>query len=293
MSDYILRAIAADGGIRAFFANTKEMVQEAFEIHKTSPVVSAALGRTLTAAAIMGSMLKSESDIITISIRGDGPIGGITVTADSKARVKGYVFNSMVDIPLKANGKLDVSTALGEGNMNIIKDIGLKDPYVGQIPLVSGEIAEDLTYYYAKSEQVPSSIALGVLVDVDYSIKQSGGFFIQLMPDADIDIEMLEKNIAKLPPITTLLEEGKTGEEILEMVLSGYDVKILEKIETAYYCNCSRERVEKALISIGLLDLNQILKEDKKANLHCHFCNKEYLFDENDLSTIIESLYTE
>lgn len=286
--DYILRATAGEGSVRIFIANTKETVQKAFLHHKTSPVMSAALGRALTAAAIMGSMLKSDNDLITIRINGDGPGKGLIVTGDNKARVKGYPFNPIVDIPLKPNGKLDVQGALGEGNLTIIKDMGLKEPYVGQIPLVSGEIAEDLTYYFAKSEQTPSAVSLGVLVDRDYSIKQSGGFIIQVMPDANENIiNSLENKLATMKSFTTLLEEGNTIEDILNMLVGEFGLNILDKIPTSFYCNCSKERVEKALISIGKQELKNIIEEDKKATLHCHFCNKDYNFNEEDLINLL------
>ncbi len=279
--DYILRATAGEGSVRVFVATTKETVQKAFESHKTSPVISAALGRALTAVSIMGSMLKSESDLITIKINGDGPGKGLVVTGDSKARVKGYPLNPIVDIPLKANGKLDVQAALGEGSLVVIKDLGLKEPYVGQIPLVSGEIAEDLTYYFAKSEQTPSAVSLGVLVDRDYSIKQAGGFIIQVMPDADENIiSSLEEKLRTMKPLTTLLEEGNTPEDIANILLGDFSLNILDKIPVSFYCNCSKERVEKALISIGKEELENIIEEDKKATLHCHFCNKDYNFNE-------------
>ncbi len=286
--DYILRAIAGEGSVRVFIANTRETVQQAFLHHKTSPVMSAALGRALTAVSIMGSMLKADDDLVTIRINGDGPGKGLIVTGDSKARVKGYPFNPIVDIPLKPNGKLDVQGALGEGSLTIIKDMGLKEPYVGQIPLVSGEIAEDLTYYFAKSEQTPSAVSLGVLVDRDYSIKQAGGFIIQVMPDADENIiSSLENKLATMKSFTTLLEEGNTIENILDMLLGEFGVNILDKIPVKFYCNCSKERVEQALISIGKEELQNIIKEDKKATLHCHFCNKDYEFNEQDLINLL------
>lgn len=288
--DYILRATAGEGSVRVFVATTKETVQMAFESQKTSPVISAALGRALTAVSIMGSMLKSESDLITIKINGDGPGKGLVVTGDSQARVKGYPLNPIVDIPLKANGKLDVQAALGEGSLVVIKDLGLKEPYVGQIPLVSGEIAEDLTYYFAKSEQTPSAVSLGVLVDIDYSIKQAGGFIIQVMPDADENIiSSLEEKLRTMKPLTTLLEEGNTPEDIANILLGDFSLNILDKIPVSFYCNCSKERVEKALISIGKKELENIIEEDKKATLHCHFCNKDYNFNEQELKDLLKN----
>lgn len=290
MNDYIVRAIAGDGAIRAFAATTRDTVQKAREVHHTSPVASAALGRMLTAAAMMGTMLKGDKDLITLQVRGLGPLKGIVVSGDSKARVKGYVFNPNVEIPSKYPGKLDVGGAIGQGYMSVSKDIGLKEPYSGRIQLVSGEIAEDLTYYFAQSEQTPSAVGLGVLVDVDTSIKQAGGFLIQLMPDAPDDmISKLEEKLNTIPYVTNLLEDGKTPEEILTMILGDMDLKILDKVPTEFYCNCTKTRVEKALISIGKEELEKMIREDKKANLHCHFCNKEYSFTEEELEELLES----
>ena len=289
MDDYILRATAADGLIRAFAATTKNTVQTARTLHNTTPVASAALGRLLTAGAMMGTMLKGEKDLVTLQIKGDGPIEGLLVTADSKGRVKGYPFNPNVDIPPKSPIKLDVGGAVGKGHLTVIKDLGLKEPYVGKTELVSGEIAEDLTYYYAKSEQIPTAIALGVLVDTDTSIKAAGGFIIQLMPGATLEIAtMLEERITHLKYITELLDRGETPETILDAVLGDMDLEIIDKMPTEFYCDCSRERVEKALISIGEKDLKTILEEDKKAEISCHFCNKVYNFDEADLKKLLD-----
>lgn len=292
--DYILRATAGNSSVRAFAAITTETVQKAFEIHKTSPVMTAALGRSLTGAAIMGSMLKSETDLLTITVRGDGPGQGLVVTSDCKARVKGYVFNPNVDIPLKPNKKLDVQGALGEGSLTVVKDLGLKEPYVGQIPLVSGEIAEDLTYYFAKSEQIPSAVALGVLIDKDCSVKQAGGFVIQMMPDADEEIaDKIDNKLTELKPVTKMLDEGMSAEDILEEILGEFGVEVLDRIEVSYFCSCSRERVEKALLAVGKKELAKIIEEDKKANLHCHFCNKDYEFSEEELIKLLQrSFYT-
>lgn len=289
MDDYILRATAAGGLIRAFAATTKNTVQTARSLHNTTPVASAALGRLLTAGAMMGTMLKGEKDLVTLQIKGDGPIEGLLVTADSKGRVKGYPFNPNVDIPPKSPVKLDVGGAVGKGYLTVIKDLGLKEPYVGKTELVSGEIAEDLTYYYAKSEQIPTAIALGVLVDTDTSIKAAGGFIIQLMPGATLEVAtMLEERITHLKYITELLDRGETPETILDAVLGDMDLEIIDKMPTEFYCDCSRERVEKALISIGEKDLRTILEEDKKAEISCHFCNKVYNFDEADLKKLLD-----
>lgn len=287
-NDIILRGTFGNNSGRIFVANTHDTVNKAFEYHKTSPVMTAALGRTLTGAAMMGSMLKGENDLLTITVKGDGPGAGLTVTADSKARVKGYVYNPAVDMPLKPNGKLDVAGALGFGNMTVIKDLGLKEPYVGQIPLVSGEIAEDLTYYFAKSEQVPSAVALGVLVDRDYSVKQAGGFIIQMLPNAEDEmIDALEEKMRTLPSITQMLEQGMSCEDIMNETVGSFAPVVMDKIPVEYYCNCDRERVEKALVSVGRDELEDILKKDKQATLHCHFCNKDYHFSEEDIRKIL------
>ena len=288
MKDYIVRATAANNKIRAFAVNSREMVEEARQAHNTTPVASAALGRLLTAGSMMGAMLKGEKDILTLQVKGSGPIGGITVTADEKANVKGYVNNAQVDLPLNSKGKLDVAEAVGLGIMNIIKDIGLKDPYVGQTHLVTSEIAEDLTYYFANSEQTPSSVALGVLVDKDYSIKQAGGFIIQLLPDADEEvIDKLEKAIQNMESMTTLLDQGKTPEDILEILLGDMELKILEKVPTKFQCDCTRERVEKALISVGRKDIEEMIEEGEDIELNCHFCSSKYIFTPEDLKKLI------
>ncbi len=292
MGDYIIRATAANHQIRAFAATTIEMVETARQKHNTTPVATAALGRLMTAAAMMGTMLKGEKDLLTLQIRGDGPLKGIVVTSDSKANVKGYVLNPNVDIPLKANGKLDVSGALGLGILNIIKDIGLRDPYIGQTHLVSGEIAEDLTYYYANSEQIPTSVALGVLINKDYTVLQSGGFIIQLMPEADVDaISMqLEKKLEQIQSISAMFNEGHTPETLLQLLLGDMGLTIHEKIPTRFFCNCTRERVEKALISIGRKELKEMVEEGKPIELSCHFCNKKYSFDTEALCNLLKEI---
>ncbi|MBE6008513.1 MAG: Hsp33 family molecular chaperone HslO [Lachnospiraceae bacterium] len=289
MEDYLVRGTAAGGYIRAFAAYTKKTVQTACDHHNTTPVATAALGRMLTAAAMMGSMLKSEKDIVTLQIRSLGPLQGIVATSDSHSRVKGYVFNPNVDIPVKYPGKLDVGGAVGEGYMSVTKDIGLKEPYSGRIQLVSGEIAEDLTYYFSASEQTPSSVGLGVLVDTDLSIKQAGGFIIQLLPGApDSVITDLENRLSGIPYVTNMLDDGMTPEEILGEILKGMDLKLSEeRSPIEYFCNCSRARVEKALISIGREELTKIIEEDKKAELNCHFCNQKYSFTEEELRALL------
>ena len=288
MSDYIVRAIAADSQIRAFAAVTTETVETARKDHNTSPVATAALGRLLTAGSMMGVMMKGDKDILTLQVKGDGLLQGITVTADSKGRVKGYVVEPDVIIPANAKGKLDVGGAVGHGFLQVIKDMGLKEPYVGQVALQTGEIAEDLTYYFATSEQVPSAVGLGVLMNKDNTVRQAGGFIVQLMPFAEEStIAKLEENVQKITSVTNLLEEGHTPESLLDKVLEGFDVEINEKIPTKFYCNCSRERVEKALISIGRKELNEMIQEGKPIELNCHFCNHNYEFTVEELKEIL------
>ena len=287
MKDYIVRATAGDGQIRAFAATTGNLVEEARKRHDTSPVATAALGRLLTAGAMMGGMMKNETDVLTLQIKGDGPLGGITVTADAKGDVKGYVDHPEAMMPPK-NGKLDVGGAVGIGLLNVIKDMGLKEPYVGQVGLQTGEIAEDLTYYFAASEQVPSAVGLGVLMNKDNTVRQAGGFIVQVMPFAEeATIAKLEENVQKIQSVTTLLEQGHTPESLLEQVLEGFDIEINDRIPTEFYCNCSKERVEKALISIGRKDLNEMIQEGKSIELNCHFCNTNYEFSVEELKEIL------
>ena len=287
--DYIVRATAADGQVRAFATTTRNLVEEARKIHGTSPIATAALGRLLTGGAMMGSMMKGEKDLITLQIRGDGPIGGLVVTADSKARVKGYVHEPMVMLPASKEGKLDVGGAVGHGMLQVIRDVGLKEPYVGQVDLISGEIAEDLTCYFAISEQVPSAVALGVLMNKDNTVRQAGGFILQLMPFAEEKvIARLEQKLTEVTHISGLLDEGMTPEEILEYVLADFEPKILEKVPTEYYCNCSKERVEKALISIGKKDIQEMIDDGKEIEMHCHFCNTSYPFTVEELKEILK-----
>lgn len=279
MNDYIIRATAANDQIRAFAAVTTEMVETAREHHNTSPVATAALGRLLTAGAMMGSMMKGEKDVLTLQIKAGGPLQGITVTADSQGNVKGYVGNPDVCIPANSKGKLDVAGAVGPGFLTVIKDMGLKEPYSGQVMLQTCEIAEDLTYYFATSEQVPSAVGLGVLMNKNNTVRQAGGFIVQLMPFAEEEvISRLEQNVQKINSVTNLLEEGHTPESLLEKVLEGFDMQINEKMDTRFHCNCSKERVAKALISIGRKELNEMIQEGKPIEMNCHFCNTNYNF---------------
>ena len=288
MNDYIIRATAANDQIRAFAAVTTEMVETAREHHNTSPVATAALGRLLTAGAMMGSMMKGEKDVLTLQIKAGGPLQGITVTADSQGNVKGYVGNPDVCIPANSKGKLDVAGAVGPGFLTVIKDMGLKEPYSGQVMLQTCEIAEDLTYYFATSEQVPSAVGLGVLMNKNNTVRQAGGFIVQLMPFAEEEvISRLEQNVQKINSVTNLLEEGHTPESLLEKVLEGFDIQINEKMDTRFHCNCSKERVEKALISIGRKELNEMIQEGKPIEMNCHFCNTNYNFTVEELKEIL------
>ena len=313
MKDYMVRAIAANDQVRAFAATTRNMVETAREAHNTSPVATAALGRLLTAGAMMGSMMKNEKDVLTIQINCDGPIQGLTVTADMNGNVKGYVENPNVMLPPSKKGKLDVANALGLGVMNVIKDMGLKEPYVGQTILVTSEIAEDLTYYFATSEQVPSSVALGVLMNRDFTnyfatseqvpssvglgvlmekdntVKQAGGFIIQVMPFVqDEVVAKLEENIANVESVTSMLDKGYTPEQILETILDGFDIEYTDKMPAQFHCNCSKERVEKALISIGKKDIQEMIDDGKDIEMHCHFCNTSYNFTVEELKEILK-----
>lgn len=290
MKDYIVRAVTKNGAVRAFCAVTTNTVNEAYKMHKTSPVATAALGRLLTASAMMGAMLKSENETITLQLVGDGPIGRVLAVSDSNSNVKGYVTNPLVDLPKNSKGKLDVGGAVGkDGYLVVTKDMGLKEPYIGKTPLVSGEIGDDLTKYFAVSEQTPSVVGLGVLVDIDYSVKEAGGFIIQVMPEAtEEDISLLEENIKLVTSVTDMLSDGLLPENILEILLRGFEFEITQKRDTKYFCNCSRERVERALISIGEKELTDIIENDKKAQLTCHFCDKVYDFSEEELKTLLK-----
>lgn len=289
MKDYIVRATAADAQIRAFACTTKNIVERAREAHNTSPVVTAALGRLLTAGSMMGSMLKSDADILTLQIQGNGPVKGLTVTADSKARVKGYALNPSAMLPPNEKGKLDVGGAVGIGILTVIKDLGLKEPYVGQTVLQTGEIADDLTYYFATSEQVPSSVGLGVLMEKDNTVKQAGGFIVQLMPFAEeAVIERLEENLQKVTSVTSVLEQGKTPEELLGILLDGLSIEIQDTVFTEFFCNCSKERVAKAIISIGEKDIKEMIEEGKEIEVNCHFCNKNYTYSVEELEELLK-----
>lgn len=288
MKDYLVRATAADAQIRIFAATTRETVETARQKHDTSPVVTAALGRLLTAGAMMGSMLKGEKDILTLQVKGDGPMRGMTVTADAQARVKGYAYEPQVILPANAAGKLDVGGAVGQGMLSVIKDMGLKEPYVGQTILQTGEIAEDLTYYFATSEQVPSAVGLGVLMERNNTVKQAGGFIIQLMPFAEeAVISALEKKLAEISSVTAMLEAGNTPEQIVNLLLGDLGVEILDTMPVEYYCNCDKARVEKALAGIGKKDLQEMIDDGKEIEVKCDFCNTRYIFTVEELKDIL------
>lgn len=289
MKDYIVRATAANAQIRAFACTTRNTVETAREAHNTSPVMTAALGRLLSAGAMMGAMLKGEKDILTLQIKGDGPGNGITVTADAAGNVKGYANVPDVMLPPNALGKLDVSGALGQGMLSVIKDLGLKEPYVGQTVLQTGEIAEDLTYYFATSEQVPSSVGLGVLMEKDNTVKQAGGFIIQLMPFAeDSVVDKLEENLSKVSSVTSMLDAGNTPEQMLEILLEGLEIEFNDTMPAAFACNCDKKRVEKALISVGKAELKSMIEDGEEIEVNCHFCNTHYRFSVDELKDLYQ-----
>ena len=291
MKDTIITATAKEGMVRIIAGSTTNLVEKAREIHECTPVAAAALGRLLTAGALLGSTLKSEKDVTTLKINGGGDAEGVVVTAYKGGIVKGYIGNPYGDLPLNSKNKLDVGGYIGKnGNLIVIKDLGLKDPYVGQVPIFSGEIAEDLAYYFTVSEQTPSAVALGVLVNTDYSIKCAGGFIVQMMPGADdLLADVITYRLEEIPSITTLLDEGKIIKEIIEYIFDGMDLKILEEVEPEFKCNCSREKVEKALISIGEKELREIAEEGKDEELKCHFCNASYVFTKEDIQKLLNS----
>ena len=289
MADYLVRATAANAGIRAFAATTKELAERARTAHDTSPVVTAALGRLLTGGVMMGAMLKGDNDLLTLQVSGDGPIRGMTVTADSKGNVKGYANDPQVMLPPSKAGKLDVGGGVGQGMLRVIKDMGLKEPYVGQTVLQTGEIAEDLTYYFAASEQVPSSVGLGVLMEKDNTVKQAGGFIIQLMPFTEESvIARLEENLSRFSSVTSFLEEGKTPEEMLDFLLAGLDMEITDTMPVQFFCNCDKKRVEKAVISIGRKEISDMISDNQDIEVKCHFCNTAYTFTVEELKELLK-----
>lgn len=291
MSDYMIRAVAAKEQIRCFAITSRELVEEARRRHNTSPVITAALGRLLSGGAMMGAMMKGEKDLLTVKIDCSGPVKGITVTADARGNVKGFPLVPQVLLPASSAGKLDVGRAVDLGVLTVIRDMGLKEPYSGSINLVSGEIAEDLTYYYAVSEQTPSSVSLGVLMNKDNTVRESGGYMIQLMPDASEEvISALEERLKNIEPVTTMYTKGHTPESMLEYILDGFDLEITEKIPARFHCGCSKERVRKALAAIGKKELESLIEEGKPVEMNCHFCNSDYSFEAEELIEIKNSL---
>jgi len=286
--DYIIHASGAENQVMIYAATTRNMVEEARRIHQTTPVMTAALGRLLTAGSIMGSMLKNEDDLITLQIKCSGPAGGLTVTACPDGSVRGYAVHPDADMPPKARGKLDVGGAVGSGELSVIRDLGLKEPYVGTVQLVSGEIAEDLTYYFASSEQVNSSVGLGVLVDTDNTVRQAGGFILQLMPFASEElVSSLEKNLSELPPVTTMLDDGLDPESIIMKVLKGHDINFYDRVDAEYKCRCSRERVERAVISIGSREIQEMIDDGEDVEVNCQFCGRHYTFSVDELKGLL------
>jgi len=285
--DYMIRATAADGAVRAFAAYTRDMTETARQAHNTSPVCTAALGRMLTGAVMMGAMMKGDKDLLTLQIRSDGPAEGITVTADSHGHAKGYVVNPEVILPPNSKGKLDVGGILGHGTLTVVRDLGLKDPYVGTVPLETGEIAEDLTYYFAVSEQVPSSVALGVLMNRNNTVRHAGGFILQLMPGVQENvIAALEERIAGIQSVTAMLDEGLSPEDILGKLLGDMDLEIGEKQEVSFYCSCSRERIARTLRSLGRDELDDMIREGHEIEVGCNFCGRRYVFDIPELEEL-------
>lgn len=284
MNDYMIRGFAENGMIRVFAATTGELVEEARRIHNTSPVATAALGRLLTAAVMMGSMMKDERDLLTLKVDGDGPMRGMLVTADCNGNVKGYPYEPLVLLPANEFGKFDVAGAIGKGSLTVISDLGLKEPYVGQVELVTGEIAEDIAYYYGNSEQVPTAVGLGVLIKKENVIRCAGGFLIQLMPGCSEEVtEKLEDRLRGIASVTNFLREGKTPEDILEFIFADMSLKITEKMPCRYHCGCDRTRVESALLTVGKEELRSMIDEKKPVELNCHFCGKTYEFLTSDL----------
>lgn len=286
----MVRATAADAQIRAFAVTSRELTEAARAAHNTSPVVTAALGRLMAGALMMGGMLKGEKDILTLQIRGAGSVHGITATADAAGHVKGYADNPQAMMPPNSAGKLDVGGVIGAGVLHVMKDMGLKEPYASTVTLQTGEIADDLTYYFAASEQIPSVVALGVLMNRDNTVRQAGGFVVQLMPfTLEEVISRLEEKLTKITSVTELLEAGKTPEEILESVLGEFGLEITDRMPVSFRCDCSRERVEKVLLSLGEKDLQEMISEGKEVELHCHFCNKNYAFPVQEVERLMKA----
>ena len=291
MADQIIRVLAKNAPVKASVITARDMVERARQIHRTLPVATAALGRTLMAASMMGNQLKEDNGSVTLRIKGDGPLGGITAVADSAGNARGYVVNPAVDLPLKGPAKLDVGSAVGrDGSLTVIKDLNLKEPYVGTVPLVSGEIAEDITSYFAESEQIPTVCALGVLVNPDLTVRAAGGYLIQLLPGAgEGTIDRIEANLKGVLPVSTMVDRGMSPLEIARTVLDGFDPQVLEEYPVAYRCNCSRQRVQRALLSLGRQELEGLLAKEHQVQVECHFCDKKYTFTAAELRALLHN----
>lgn len=291
MSDILIRGQSTDGTIRAFVAQTTDLVNEAQKIHQSYPIATAALGRTLTVAAIMGQNLKNDGESITIHFKGDGPLGNIVAVTDNLSQVRGYAANPFVELPLNKKGKLDVGKAVGKGQLSVIYDLNMKEPYSGQVPIVTGEIAEDMTYYFAKSDQIPTAIGLGVLVGTDNKAICAGGYMIQLMPGATEEVAgQIEDKVRTAPPITEMLEKGMSPEEILFFLTDGFDMLVQnETVTPKYKCKCSEKRMRDAVISIGKKEIKEMIEEDGKCEVECQFCNSKYVFSKNELLKMYEN----
>lgn len=282
--DYIVRAVDKNREVRIFAITSKELVEKAREIHNTSPVATAALGRLLSAGAMMGQMLKGDEELLTLKMKGDGKINGVTVLADNSAKVKGYVGNPSVMLPPNYAGKLDVGAAIGYGELTVIKDMGLKEPYVSKVPLATSEVAEDLTYYFASSEQTPSAVGLGVLMSKDNHVREAGGFIVQMMPEAKEEtVSIMEENLSKITSVTDILKEGKTPEDLVKAVMGDIEVEFTDRIEAKYKCNCSKERVMRVLATLNKKDLSDLIAEGEDIEVNCDFCNTKYVFKTDEL----------
>lgn len=287
MADKLTRAITKDGFFKISAVVSTETVEQSRKFHNSSPVATAALGRLLTAGLLMGGELKEDNAKLTLQMSGDGPLGRVIVSANSKGEVKGYAENPQIDMPLNEKGKLDVGGAIGKGTLSVIKDLGLKEPYIGQVAIQTGEVGDDLAYYFMQSEQVPSVVALGVLVDRDFSVKCAGGFIIQVMPECnDESLTMLENSIAGIMSVTEMLSQGMDGVDMIKYAMLGFDTEVLEESEVGYVCDCSRERMERAIVSLGKAEIDAIIKEQGQAEIVCSFCNKPYVFNTEELEAM-------
>lgn len=289
MKDYLIRGMDKLGRVRIFVARTTNLVEEARKTHNTSPTATAALGRTLTAGAMMGVMMKNEDDRLTLKISGDGPVGTLLVVANNKGEIKGAIDRPTADVPSRPDGKLDVGTLVGRnGTITTMMDLGMKEPYVGSSSIISGEIAEDLAHFYMVSEQKPTAISLGVLIDRDISCKAAGGYIIQIMPEiSDHEITIIESIISEIEPISTMIDKGLTPEEIMEQILGIFDMDVLGKSDLEYKCDCSREKIERVIISLGRREIEDIIEEDSQAEVVCHFCETKYQFKKDDLTKLL------